>query len=91
MKTLTILYRERCPYCAAAKRGLKELYNENPVYERVPLKWIEETEQPQVADTYPYWYVPSIFDEKEKLFEASPADTFDTLKKALRMRAFATS
>ncbi len=84
MQQLTILTRERCPYCAAFRRGLSELVKENPAYLAVPLTWIEETERPDLADPLDYWYVPTVFAGQKKLFEASPADTYPTLKEACR-------
>ncbi len=82
MKPLTIMYLSHCPYCRNAKKALAELLDETPAYREVPLVWIEESEQPLLADKYNYWRVPSIFMEEKKLFEASPSDTFETLKVA---------
>ncbi len=82
MKTLTVMYLTNCPYCHKAKKALEELLDENRDFREIPITWIEESEQPALADSYDYWRVPSIFMEGEKLFEASPADTFDSLKAA---------
>ena len=84
MKTLTVMYLSRCPYCKNAKKALMDLLNEVPSYRNIPVEWIEESEQPALANTYDYWRVPSFFLGKEKLFEASPADTYDSIKAALK-------
>ena len=84
MKTLTIMYLSHCPYCKKAKQALMDLLDEVPSYRNVPVEWIEESQQPALADTYDYWRVPSLFIGKEKLFEASPADTYDTIRAALK-------
>ena len=84
MKTLTIMYLAHCPYCKKAKQALMDLLDEVPSYRNVPVEWIEESQQPALADTYDYWRVPSLFIGKEKLFEASPADTYDTIRAALK-------
>ena len=82
MKNLTVMYLANCPYCRSARKALDALLEENAEYRKVPLTWIEESEQPALADSYDYWRVPSIFMGEEKLFEADPADTYDSLKAA---------
>ena len=82
MKNLTVMYLANCPYCRSARKALDALLEENAEYRKVPLTWIEESEQPALSDSYDYWRVPSIFMGEEKLFEADPADTFDSLKAA---------
>lgn len=84
MKTLTIMYLSHCPYCQKAKRALMELVDEVPSYRNIPVEWIEESEQPSLADQYDYWRVPSFFIGKEKLFETQPGDSYETIKTALK-------
>lgn len=84
MKTLTVMYLEHCPYCRNARKAWEELLKENPDFRSVPVTWIEESEQPSVADSYDYWHVPSIFMETEKLFEADPSDMYGSLKAAFK-------
>ena len=82
MKTLTVMYLKNCPYCRNARKALDELLQEHPDFRETPITWIEESEQPILADSYDYWRVPSIFMGNEKLFEANPADTYESLKAA---------
>lgn len=70
MKPLTMFYLEDCGYCTKARKALSELYEENAAYKSVPIEMIEESRQPELADRYDYYAVPSFFDGKEKLFEA---------------------
>ncbi len=70
MRPLTMFYLEDCGYCTKARKALSELYEENAAYKSVPIEMIEESRQPELADRYDYYAVPSFFDGKEKLFEA---------------------
>ncbi|MCR5137901.1 MAG: glutaredoxin [Oscillospiraceae bacterium] len=79
-KELTMFYLEDCGYCAKARKALTELYEENPAYRSVPITMIEESQQPELADQYDYYAVPSFFDGKEKLFEAHLFMSYDAIK-----------
>lgn len=81
MKEFMIFYLENCPYCRKAKDALKDLKNENPAYEKVNIKWIEETRSPELADSYDYYRVPSIFYGDEKLYECDPRDDYDEIRR----------
>ena len=70
VKKLTMFYLEDCGYCAKARKALDELYAEDPRYREVEIDKIEESRQPEVAEQYDYYAVPTFFDGKEKLFEA---------------------
>ena len=80
MKTITLFYREHCPYCINARRALEELGRENPVYASVPIHWVEETRESALADAYDYDYVPTFFCENEKLYEADPSQGYADIK-----------
>ena len=81
MKEIKLFYLKDCPYCHNAKRALNELVKENPAYNEVNVKWIEESEQPEIAEQYDYYYVPTIFAGDKKLYEAKPYEAYDTCKK----------
>ena len=84
MPTLTIFYLTNCPYCKNAKRAIAELFTEDPAYTALTLNWIEEREQPDVANRYDYYRVPTIFCGKEKLYEADPSQNYDSIKTSIR-------
>ena len=90
MKTVTIFYLENCPYCKNAKRALSSLLEEKPAYQGVAVRWVEESREAAEAEKYDYYYVPTAFLGEEKLFEASPRDTYDTLREKLDL-AFAAA
>lgn len=84
LKELTMFYLEDCGYCAKARRALEELYAENPAYREVPIRRIEESQNPALADQYDYYAVPSFFDGKEKLFEAHLFMSYEEIRDEVR-------
>ncbi len=77
MKPLTLFVMTGCPYCRQAKQALKELYAEKEEYRTVPIHEINESLDPETADRYDYYYVPSIFLGDRKLYEARPGESYD--------------
>lgn len=69
MKKLMIFYQERCPFCKRAFNYIEELKKENSEYRKIPLELIEETLQPDYADTFDYYYVPTFYIDGEKVHE----------------------
>ena len=84
MKELTMFYLDDCGYCAKARQALDELLQENPAYAAIPLRRIEESREPALADTYDYYAVPSFFIGKEKLFEAHIGMRYEDIKAAVK-------
>ena len=84
MECLEIFYLTGCPYCAKAKAALAALCSESPAYASVPVRWIEERENPLLADARDYYYVPAIYAGEEKLYEAHPGDDYDKIKAAVK-------
>lgn len=80
MKEVTLFYLQDCPYCHYAKRALEELRREKPEYAEISVKWIEESKQPEVAEQYNYYYVPTIFYGEKKLYEAHPSENYEACK-----------
>ena len=81
MEKLILFYLEDCPYCHYARKALKELKKENPDYEKISVEWIEESKHPEVSEQYDYYYVPTIFAGKKKLYEASPSEDYAACKR----------
>ena len=84
MKKLTLFYLEGCPYCDNARRALGELGEEKAEYAAAEIEWVEEGRQPSLAEGYDYYYVPTVFLGREKLYEAHPGESFDACKDELR-------
>ena len=85
MKKMMIFYLEHCPYCIKARRALSELIAENPAYGDIQVSWIEEEENAPLAQQYDYYYVPTIYDDqKKKLYEANPSQSYEEIKECIR-------
>ncbi len=84
MKTVELFYLPHCPYCVKAKKAVEELKNENDSYDRVPLKWIDESEEMDYANEHDYYYVPSVYYSSRKIYEAHPGDTLDKIKSGIK-------
>lgn len=69
MKTLQIFYQERCPFCKRAFQYIEELKRENPEYNNIEIKLVEETQEAAYADTFDYYYVPTFYIDGEKVHE----------------------
>lgn len=80
MREIEIFYLTGCPYCKNAKRAVAELLQEEPAYEELALRWIEENEEPVLADSRDYFRVPSLFYRGDKLYECSPLHGYDAIK-----------
>ena len=84
MKTVELFYLPGCPYCAKARKAIEELKEENEDYARVPLKWIDESEEVDYAHEHNYYYVPSVFFNGKKCFEAHPGDSLEKIKAGIQ-------
>ena len=84
MKELTMFYLDDCGYCAKARQALDELFQENPAYAAIPLRRIEESREPALADTYDYYAVPSYFVDGKKIFEARLFMSHEDIKAGTR-------
>ncbi len=85
MKKITMFYQERCPFCRRAFQYIDELRNESPAFKDIEIETIEETQHPDIADQYDYYYVPTFYIDGEKVHEAGifKNEMEELLKKAL--------
>lgn len=81
MKPLTMFILKDCPYCRQALLWMQELRQEDARLAEVPVEVVDEAVHPDLADAYPYYYVPSFFLGREKLFEGVP--TKETVRAVL--------
>lgn len=75
MRTLTYFFIPGCPYCAQAKQYMHEIFLEHPEYRNIPIREIDETRQPELANFYDYYYTPCFFLEGRKIMEGIPTKT----------------
>ena len=87
MKELTLFMLPRCPHCKLAIKFQEELMAEHPEYQNIKITMIDEAKEAALAEQYDYYYVPSYFVGKEKLFEghAEKSDVEAVFKKVLEM------
>ena len=85
MKKIVMIKIPGCPYCAKARKAMAALQEEE-AYRHVQVEEIDETIQPELAAPYgkDYYYVPSLFIEGEKQFEAKPGMDYDTIYAAVK-------
>lgn len=82
MKNVLLFHFEACPYCVAARKWVKELQQEYPELAQIPIEMIDEKREPEKADAYDYWYVPTLFVDGKKLHEG--AATKEKIERVLR-------
>jgi glutaredoxin len=85
MKPIKMFYQTRCPFCKRAQQYIDELKQEHPEYQSIEIEKIEENEQPEIADKYDYYYVPTFYIDGNKVHEGGIfKDEMDALlRKAL--------
>lgn len=79
-----MFHLEDCGYCEKAKRALDELMAEEPAYRALSLTCIEESEQPELADQYDYYAVPTFYVGGEKVFEAHIGMSYEEIRAAVK-------
>lgn len=72
MKKITMFVMQGCPYCRRAFEFMDRLKSEKPVYKTVEIHVIDENEQPEIANQYDYYYVPTFYVDGNKLHEGVP-------------------
>jgi Glutaredoxin and related proteins len=84
MKPIKLFYLRQCPFCKKALLYIDELKQQD-AYKDIQIEMIEESEQPEVADQYDYYYVPTFYVDGEKVHEGGifPNEVEELLKKAL--------
>ena len=89
MKNIELFYLTNCPYCKNARKAIEELQAEDPAFGEIGIRWIEETQEPEMLKGRDYYYVPTIFYGDTKLYEAKPGQDYETIKSNVR-RSFET-
>lgn len=77
MKKVTMFVMTGCPYCAQARKAIKELQDSSESYSAVEIEEINEDQQPDIADRYDYYYCPTMFIGEEKIYEAHPGESYE--------------
>lgn len=85
MKSVKLFYLKNCPFCKKALRYIEELKAEHAELAAVEIEMIEESERPDVADKFDYYYVPTFYVDSVKEHEGGiyPEEVERILRKAL--------
>ncbi|MDF2547621.1 glutaredoxin domain-containing protein [Anaerosolibacter sp.] len=81
MKSVLMFTMEACPFCKEASTWMEELKEENVKYFNIDIKKIDERRQPDIANKYDYYYVPTYYVDGEKVHEG--AATKEIVRKIL--------
>ena len=84
MKELLMFYLDDCGYCQKARKALDELFAENPAYRDIPMTRIEESREPEIANRYDYYAVPTFYVDGKKQFEAHIGMSYEAIKAAVK-------
>jgi len=69
MKPVKLFYLKDCPFCRKALRYIDEAKAARPELAAVEIELIEESERPDAADAYDYYYVPTFYVDGVKVHE----------------------
>lgn len=83
MKSILMFTMASCPYCKRAAHYMEELMKETPKYKEIPIKIIDENLEPDLADTYDYYYVPTYYVDDKKVHEGAASK--EDVKKVFEM------
>ncbi|MCI6590877.1 MAG: thioredoxin family protein [Lentisphaeraceae bacterium] len=72
MKPILMMVMAGCPHCRHARELMDQLFKEHPIYADIPLRIVDETEEPAFAETLDYYYVPTFFVGDQKMHEGVP-------------------
>lgn len=84
MKTVKLFYLKDCPFCRKAFRYIEQAQAAHPELAAVGIEAVEESERPDVADAYDYYYVPTFYIGDVKVHEGGvcPDEVEAILRKA---------
>lgn len=85
MKPVKLFYLKTCPFCKKALRYIEEAKAAHPELAPIEIEMIEESEEPEVADQYEYYYVPTFYIDGVKVHEDGiyPEEVEQLLRRAL--------
>ena len=88
-KKILAFYIDGCPYCRQARRAVDELTNESQ-YADVQIEWVNENQHPEISERYDYYYVPTMFVDDVKIYEAKRGESYEECRENVK-RVFDSS
>jgi len=85
MKPVKLFYLKNCPFCKKALRYIEEAKAACPELAAVDIELVEESEEPEVAERFDYYYVPTFYVGGVKVHEGGiyPEEVEAVLRRAL--------
>ena len=77
MKKITLIKMEGCPYCKQAFKAIEQLKAENKNFADIEIEIIDNYSDSAKHFKQDYYYVPSVFVDNKKLYEAHPGESFE--------------
>lgn len=71
MKPVLMFIQSTCPYCRRALSCMEQLLALRPEYRQVELTVVDERREPEKAERYDYWYVPTYYVGGRKVHEGA--------------------
>ncbi len=71
MQKIIMFTMESCPYCVKARLWMEQQLQEHPEYKDIEMEIIDELEEPELADTFDYYYVPTYYVGGVKVHEGA--------------------
>jgi thioredoxin 1 len=69
VKEIKLFMFDGCPHCKLAIDIMHKIIAENPQYKNIKITMIDEHKQPDIADKYDYYYVPTFYVGETKIHE----------------------
>lgn len=57
---------------------MAQVFSNHPEYKTIPIREINERKEPEIADAYDYYYVPTYYVDGKKVHEGVP--TYEKIK-----------
>lgn len=78
-----------CPHCKLALRYMEELTEAHPEWGKIPVTFVDEGKEPELADQYDYYFVPTYYVGGVKVHEghAEKADVERVFRAAMEESA----
>jgi len=86
MRSVKLFYLRNCPFCKRALQYVADAKAAHPELAAVEIEMIEESEEPETAERYDYYYVPTFYVGGVKVHEGGilPDEAEAILRKALK-------
>ena len=86
MKKIIFLYLNGCPYCKNAFKAIDELKATDKKFSELEIETVEEETQSERAKEFAefYYYVPSMFVDGKKIYEAQPGESYEECRESVK-------